>query len=113
MGRARRRPPSKAEVKAEPMDRARRRPPSKAKVEAEPWGRARRRPPPEAEAQGRARRSFLLRLRLNLAIVSLTLAGGTAVGEERAALFSCQVDQWQGEVTAVTSTLPTEARVSG
>jgi hypothetical protein len=29
------------------------------------------------------------------------------------ALFSCQVSQWEGEVTAVTSTLPTEARVSG
>jgi hypothetical protein len=37
-------------------------------VGAEPWGRARRRPPPEAEAQGRARRSFLLRLRLDLAV---------------------------------------------
>jgi hypothetical protein len=80
---------------------------------AEPWGRARRRPPPEAEAQGRVRRSFLLRLRMNLAVVSLTLAGGTAVGEGRAALFSCQVGQWKGDVAAVTSTLPTEARVSG
>jgi hypothetical protein len=39
--------------------------------------------------------------------------GGTAVGEGRVALFSCQVSQWEGEVTAVTSTLPTEARVSG
>jgi hypothetical protein len=54
-----------------------------------------------------------LRLRLNLAVVSLTLAGGTAVGEGRAALFSCQVGQWKGEVTVVTSTLPTKARVSG
>jgi hypothetical protein len=81
------------------MGRARRRPPSEAEVEAEPWGRA--------------RRSFLLRLRRNLAIVRLTLAGGTTVGEGRAALFSCQVGQWKGEVTAVTSTLPTEARVSG
>jgi hypothetical protein len=52
-------------------------------------------------------------LRLDLAVVSLTLAGGTAVGEGRAALFSCHVGQWKGEVTAVTSTLPTEARVSG
>jgi hypothetical protein len=112
-GRARRRPPSEAEVEAEPWGRARRRPPSKAEVEAEPWGRARRRPPPEAEAQGRARRSFLLRLRLNLAVVSLTLVGGTAVREGRAAQFSCQVGQWKGEVTVVTSTLPTEARVSG
>jgi hypothetical protein len=89
------------------------RPPSEAEAGAKPWGRARRRPPPEAEAQGRARRSFLLRLRLDLAVVSLTLAGGTAVGEGRAALFSCQVGQWKGEVTAVTSTLPTEACVSG
>ena len=98
---------------AEPWGRARRRPPPEAEAGAEPWGWARRRPPPEAEAQGRARRSFLLRLRLNLAVVSLTLVGGTAVGEGRAALFSCQVGQWKGEVTAVTSTLSTEARVSG
>ena len=68
---------------------------------------------PEAEAQGRARRSFLWRLRLDSAAVSLTPAGGTTVGEGRVALFSCQVSQWEGEVTAVTSTLPTEARVSG
>jgi hypothetical protein len=64
-------------------------------VEAEPWGRARQRPPSEVEAEaepwGRARRSFLLRLRLDLAVVSLTLAGGTVVEEGRAALFSCQV----------------------
>jgi hypothetical protein len=112
-GRARRRPPSETEVEAEPWGRARRRPPSEAEAGAEPWGRVRRRPPPEVEAQGRVRRSFLLRLRLNLAIVSLTLAGGTTVGEGRAALFSCQVGQWKGEVSAVTSTLPTEAHVSG
>jgi hypothetical protein len=105
--------PPEVEVEAEPWGRARRRPPSEAEVGAEPWGRARRRPPPEAEAQGRARWSFLLRLRLNLAVVSLTLAGGTAVRARQAALFSCQVGQWKGEVTAVTSTLPTEARVSG
>jgi hypothetical protein len=54
-----------------------------------------------------------LHLRLNLAVVSLTLAGGTAVGEGRAALFSCQVGQWKGEVTAVTSALSTEERVLG
>jgi hypothetical protein len=54
-----------------------------------------------------------LRLRLNLAVVSLILVGGIAVGAERAALFSCQVSQWEGEVTAITSTLPTEVRVSG
>jgi hypothetical protein len=105
--------PPEVEVEAEPWGRARRRPPSQVKAGAEPWGRARRRPPPEAEAQGWTRRSFLLRLRLNLAVVSLTLAGGTTVGAGRAALFSCQVGQWKGEVTAVTSTLPTEARVSG
>jgi hypothetical protein len=86
-GRARRIPPSEVEVEVEPWGRARRRPPSKAEVEAEPWGRATRRPPPEAEAPDRARRSFLLRVRLNLAVVSLTLVGGTAVGEGRAALF--------------------------
>jgi hypothetical protein len=68
---------------------------------------------PEAEAQGRARRSFLWRLRLDSAAVSLTLEGGTVVGEGRAALFSCQVSQWEGEVTAVTSTLSTEVRMSG
>jgi hypothetical protein len=105
--------PPEVEVEAEPWGRARQRPPSEAEAGAEPWGRARRRPPPEAEAQGRARRSFLLRLRLILAVVNLTLAGGTSVGEGRAALSSCQVGQWSGEVTAVTSTLPTEARVSG
>jgi hypothetical protein len=54
-----------------------------------------------------------LRLRLNLAVVSLTLVCGTAVGAGRATLFSCQVGQCKGEVTAVTSTLPTEAHVSG
>jgi hypothetical protein len=104
--------PLEVEVEAEPWGRARRRPPSEAEGEAEPWVRVRQRPPPEAEAQGRARRSFLLCLRLDLAVVSLTLAGGTSVGEGRAALFSCQVGQWKGEVTAVTSTLPAEARVS-
>jgi hypothetical protein len=54
-----------------------------------------------------------LHLRLNLAVVSLTLAGAIAVGAGRAALFSCLVGQWKGEVTAVTLTLPTEARVPG
>jgi hypothetical protein len=73
--------------------------PVEVEVEAEPWGRA--------------RQSFLWRLRLDSAAVSLTLAGGTTVGEGRVALFSCQVSQWEGEVTAITSTLPTEARVSG
>jgi hypothetical protein len=88
-----------------------------SEVEAEPWGRASRSPPSEAEAWaeplGRARRSFLWRLRRDLAVVSLTLAGGTAVGAGQAALFSCQVSQWRGEVTAVTSALSTEERASG
>jgi hypothetical protein len=77
----------------------RRRPSSEAEVESEPWGRA--------------RRSFLWRLRLDLAAVSLTLAGGTAVGAGQVALFSCQVSQWSGEVNAVTLALPTEERASG
>jgi hypothetical protein len=29
------------------------------------------------------------------------------------ALFSCQVSQWRGEVTVITSALPTEERASG
>ena len=72
-------------------------------------GRARRRPPSEAEAgaepRGRVRRSFLWHLRPDLAAVSLTLSGGTAVGAGQATLFSCQVGQWSGEVTVVTSAL--------
>jgi hypothetical protein len=67
--------------------------PPEAEAEAESWGRARRRPPPEVEAYGQARRSFLLRLRLNSAVVSLTRVVGIAVGAGRAALFSCQIDQ--------------------
>jgi hypothetical protein len=86
-------------------------------VESEPWGRARRRPSSEVEVEsepwGRARRSFLWRPRLDLAAISLTLAGGTAVGAGQATLFSYQVGQWSGEVTAVTSALPTEERASG
>jgi hypothetical protein len=54
-----------------------------------------------------------LRLRLDLAVVNLTLAGGTVVGAGQATLFSCQVGQWKGEVTGVTSALPTEERASG
>jgi hypothetical protein len=79
--------PSEVGAEIEPWGRARRRPSSEVEVEAEPWGRARRRPPSEAEAQGRARRSFLLRLRLDLAVVSLTLAGGTAVEAGRRRCF--------------------------
>jgi hypothetical protein len=39
----------------------------------------------------------------------------TAVGAGRAALFSCHIStvKKRGEVTAVTSAWPTEARVSG
>jgi hypothetical protein len=32
---------------------------------------------------------------------------------DEAALFSCQVGQWSGDVTAVTSALSTEERASG
>ena len=90
---------------------------SEVEAESEPWGRARRRPSSEVEAEsepwGRARRSFLWRLGLDSVAVSLTLAGGTAVRAGQAALFSCQVGQWSGEVTAVTSALSTKERVSG
>jgi hypothetical protein len=99
------------EVESEPGSWARRRPSSEVEVESEPGGRARRRPLSEVEVEsepwGRARRRFLWRPRLDLAAVSLTLASGTAVGAAQAALFSCQVNQWRGEVTAVTSTLST------
>jgi hypothetical protein len=109
--------PPEVEVESEPWGRARWRPPSEVEVEAEPWGRARRRPPSKAEAGaepwGRARRSFLWRLRLDSAAVSLTLAGGTAFGARQAALFSCHVSQWRGEVTAVTSALSAKERASG
>jgi hypothetical protein len=54
-------------------------------------------------ALGRARRSFLWRLRSDLAAVNLTLSSGTAVGAARAALSFCQAGQWSGEMTAVTS----------
>jgi hypothetical protein len=97
--------------------RARRRPSSEVEAESKPWGRARRRPSSEVEAEsmpwGRARRSFLWRLRLDSAAVSLTLAGGTTVGAGQATLFSCQVSQWRGEMTAVTSALSTEDRALG
>jgi hypothetical protein len=66
-----------------------------AEVEAEPWGRTRWRSPPEAEAepQGRARRSFLLRPRLNLTVVGFTRVVATAAGAGRATLFSYQIGQ--------------------
>jgi hypothetical protein len=104
-------------VESEPWGRARRSPSSKVEAEFEPWGRARRRPSSEVEVEsepwGRARRSFRWRLRLDSAAVSLTLAGGTAVGARQAALFSCQVSQWRGKMTAVTLALSTEERASG
>jgi hypothetical protein len=100
---------------SEPWGRARRSPSSSVEVEPEPWGRARRSPSSSVEVEpepwGRARRSFLWRPRLDLAAVSLTLSSGTAVGAMRAALFSCQVGQWSGKVTAVTSALSTGACV--
>jgi hypothetical protein len=78
-------------VESEPWGRARQRPSSEVEAESEPWGRARRRPSSEVEVEsepwGRARRSFLWRPRLDLAAVSLTLVGGTAVGAAQAALF--------------------------
>jgi hypothetical protein len=116
-GRARRRPSSEAEVVSEPWGRARRRPSSEAEAVSKPWGRARRSPSSsvkvEPEPWGQARRSFLWRPRLDLAIVSLTLSSGTAVRATQAALSSCQVSQWSGEVTAVTLALSTEERASG
>jgi hypothetical protein len=99
LGRARRRPSSEAEAVSETWGRARRSPSSSVEVEPEPWGQA--------------RWSFLWRPRLDLAAVSLTLSSGTAVGATQAALFSCQVGQWSGEVTAVTSALSTEERALG
>jgi hypothetical protein len=116
-GRARRRPSSEVEVESGPWGRARRRPSSEVEVESGPWGRARRRPSSgvevESEPWGRARRRFLWRPRRDLAAVSLTLAGGTTVRAAQVALFSCQVSQWRGEVTTVTSALSTGEHVSG
>jgi hypothetical protein len=118
LARARRRPSSEAKAESEPWARARRSSSSSgAEAESEPWGRARRSPSSEAETGtepwGRARRSFLWRPRPDLATVSLTLSSGTTVEATQAALSSCQVGQWSGEVTAVTSALSTEERASG
>jgi hypothetical protein len=66
-----------------------------------------------SEPWGRVRWSFLWRPRLDLAAVSLTLSSGTAVGATQTTLFSCQIGQWSGEVTAVTSALSNEERTSG
>jgi hypothetical protein len=116
-GRARWSPSSEVEAESEPWGRARRSPSSEVEAESEPWGRARRSPSSsvevEPEFQGWARRSFLWCPRLDLAAVSLALSSGTAVGAGKATLFSCQVGQWSGEVTAVTLALSTEERASG
>jgi hypothetical protein len=113
----RRSPSSEVEAESEPWGRARRSPSSEVEAESEPWGRARRSPSSggevEPELWGRARQSFLWPPRLDLAAVSLTLSSGTAVRAGQATLFSCQVGQWSGEVTAVTSALSTEERASG
>jgi hypothetical protein len=91
---------------------------SGAEAESEPWGRARwssssSGAEAEPEPWGWARWSFLWRPRPDLAAASLTLSSGTAVGATQAALSSCQVGQWSGGVTAVTSALSTEERSSG
>jgi hypothetical protein len=116
-GRARRSPSSEVEVESEPWGWARQSLSSEVEAESEPWGRARRSPSSEVEVEselrGRARRSFLWRPRLDLADISLALSSGTTVEAGQAALFSCQVGQWSGEVTAVTSALSTEERASG
>ena len=109
--------PSPGSGKAEAPPRSRSSPSSEVEAESEPWGRARRSPSSEVEVEpepwGRARRSFLWRPRLDLAAVSLTLSSGTVVRAGQAALFSCQVSQWSGEVTAVTAALSAEERASG
>jgi hypothetical protein len=118
-GRARRSSSSSgAEAESEPWGRVKRSPSSSgAEAESEPWGRAKRSPSSSVEVEpgpwGRARRSFLWRPRLDLAAVSLTLLSGTTVGATQAALFSYQVGQWSGEVTAVTSALSTGERALG
>jgi hypothetical protein len=109
---------AEAEVESEPLGRARRRPSAEARAESEPWGRAKRSSSssgaePESEPWGRAKRSFLRHLRPDLAVVSLTLSSGTAVGAAQATLSSCQACQWSGEVTTVTSALSTGGRASG
>jgi hypothetical protein len=47
----------------------------------------------EAEPWGRARRSFLLRPRLNLTVVGFARVVGIAAGAGQAALFFCQIGQ--------------------
>jgi hypothetical protein len=133
-GRARQRPSSGVEAESEPGGRARQRSSSEARSSPSPGvGRGGDRRPRrgrvralgsgeaeiivrgevESEPWGRARQRFLWHPRLDLVVVSLSLAGGTAVGAALVALFSCQVSQWRGEVTAVTSALSTGKRASG
>jgi hypothetical protein len=107
--------PRLGEVEAPPRSRSSLS--SEAEVESEPWGRAKRSSSssgaePESEPWGRAKRSFPWRLGPGLATVSLTLSSGTAVGAAQAALSSCQIGQWSGEVTAVTLALSTGGRAS-
>jgi hypothetical protein len=115
--RSRSSPFSEVEAESDPWGRSRWSPSSEAEAVSEPWGRARQSPSSsvevEPEPSGRARRSLLWRPRLDLAAVSLTLSSGTVVGAMQAALFSCQVGQWSGEVTVVTLALSTEERASG
>jgi hypothetical protein len=94
--------------------------PPETGVEAESGGRARRRSPPEAGAWGRARRSFLLRPRLELGgwswpVVSRCRGGwhGSRSGAGGAVFLSYLTVKRRGKVTTVTSAWPTDARVSG
>jgi hypothetical protein len=109
----------RAEPESEPWGRVERSSSSSgAEPESEPWGRAERSSSssgaePESEPWGRAKRSFPWRLGPDLAAVSLTLSSGSAVGAAQAALPPCQIGQWSGEVTAVTSALSTGGRASG
>jgi hypothetical protein len=89
--------PSEVGAEVEPWGRARRSPSSEAEAGAEPWGRARRRLLLMSRPKVGRGGDFLLRLRRDLAVVSLTLAGGTTVGAGQAALFSCQVSQWRAK----------------
>ena len=119
LGRARRRPSAEARAKSEPWGRAKRSSSSfGAEPESEPWGRAMQSSSssgaePESKPWGRAMWSFLWHLRPDLAVVSLTLSSGTAIGAAQAALSSCQAGQRSGEVTAVTSALSTGGHASG
>jgi hypothetical protein len=87
---------SRAEPESEPWGRAMLSSSSSGdEPESEPWGQAMwssssSGAEPESEPWGRAMRSFLWRLRPDLAAVSLTLSSGTAVGVAQAALSSCQ-----------------------